>query len=116
MERKLIGRRIAITGAASGIGRAIGELFGQHGAKLALLDRKWLLWRERDGGWAMIEDRCPHRFVPLSRGTFHDGRIACGYHGLTFDGTGACVHNPFGGELPPTGISQVLLPRIPSPG
>ncbi len=67
-----------------------------------LLDRKWLLWRERDGGWAMIEDRCPHRFVPLSRGTFHDGRIACGYHGLTFDGTGACVHNPFGGELPPT--------------
>ncbi|MFM5954104.1 MAG: Rieske 2Fe-2S domain-containing protein [Novosphingobium sp.] len=67
-----------------------------------LLDRKWLLWREPAGGWAMIEDRCPHRFVPLSRGTFADGRIACGYHGLTFDGSGACVHNPFGGDLPPS--------------
>lgn len=67
-----------------------------------LLDRKWLIWREPGGGWAMIEDRCPHRFVPLSKGRFADGRIACGYHGLTFDGTGACVHNPFGGELPPS--------------
>lgn len=66
-----------------------------------LLDRKWLLWREPDGGWAMVENRCPHRFVPLSKGQFEDGRIACGYHGLTFDGTGTCVHNPFGGELPP---------------
>lgn len=67
-----------------------------------LLDRKWLLWRKPEGGWAMLEDRCPHRFVPLSLGRFADGRIACGYHGLTFDGSGACVHNSFGGELPPT--------------
>jgi len=66
-----------------------------------LLDRRWLLWREPDGGWAMVEDRCPHRFVPLSRGRFENGRIACGYHGLTFDGSGQCVHNPFGGEVPP---------------
>lgn len=65
-----------------------------------LLDRKWLLWREADGSWAMVADRCPHRFVPLSRGTFADGRIACGYHGLTFDRTGTCVHNPFGGPVP----------------
>lgn len=66
-----------------------------------LLDQPWLLWREADGGWAMVADRCPHRFVPLSKGRFADGRIACGYHGLTFDGSGACVHNPFGGTLPP---------------
>ena len=65
-----------------------------------LLDRKWLIWRAADGSWVMVEDRCPHRFVPLSRGTFVEGRIACGYHGLTFDGTGQCVHNPFGGVLP----------------
>lgn len=67
-----------------------------------LLDAKWLLFRNKDGSWAMVADRCPHRFVPLSRGTFEHGRIACGYHGLTFDGSGNCVHNPFGGELPDT--------------
>lgn len=41
MEHKLTGRRIAITGAASGIGKGIAELFAQHGARLALLDRNW---------------------------------------------------------------------------
>lgn len=67
-----------------------------------LLDAKWLLFRNEDGSWAMVADRCPHRFVPLSRGRFENGRIACGYHGLTFDGSGTCVHNPFGGDLPDT--------------
>ncbi len=36
---KLAGRRILITGAASGIGRASAELFASEGAALALLDR-----------------------------------------------------------------------------
>lgn len=37
--RKLAGRRILITGAASGMGRSIAELFAAEGAQLALLDR-----------------------------------------------------------------------------
>ncbi|MGW0792754.1 SDR family NAD(P)-dependent oxidoreductase [Streptomyces sp. NPDC002911] len=36
---RLRGRRIAVTGAASGIGRATARLFAQEGATLALLDR-----------------------------------------------------------------------------
>ncbi|MDT0509988.1 aromatic ring-hydroxylating dioxygenase subunit alpha [Novosphingobium sp. MMS21-SN21R] len=64
-----------------------------------LLDRPWLLFRNPDDSWAMIEDRCPHRFVPLSRGKFADGRVTCGYHGLAFDGSGQCVNNRFG-EVP----------------
>ncbi|MBV1687894.1 SDR family oxidoreductase [Novosphingobium sp. G106] len=39
MTGKLDGRRIVITGAASGMGRAIAVLFSQEGAALALLDR-----------------------------------------------------------------------------
>ena len=39
MTGKLDGRRIVITGAASGMGRDIARLFAQEGAKLALLDR-----------------------------------------------------------------------------
>lgn len=41
-------------------------------------------------------DRCPHRFAPLSLGTLEQGRIVCGYHGIAFDGTGRCAHNPHG--------------------
>lgn len=36
---QLTGRHIIVTGAASGIGRAVAELFHRHGAKLALIDR-----------------------------------------------------------------------------
>lgn len=36
---KLLDRRILITGAASGIGKATAELFAREGARLALLDR-----------------------------------------------------------------------------
>jgi len=38
-EGRLAGRRILITGAASGIGRATAELFAKEDAALALLDR-----------------------------------------------------------------------------
>jgi NAD(P)-dependent dehydrogenase (short-subunit alcohol dehydrogenase family) len=38
MSQRLRGRRILITGAASGIGRATATLFAKHGARLALLD------------------------------------------------------------------------------
>lgn len=39
MAGKLTGRRVLVTGAASGMGRAIAELFVQQGAAVAVLDR-----------------------------------------------------------------------------
>ena len=39
MKTRLDGRRILITGAGSGIGAAIAELFAEEGAELALLDK-----------------------------------------------------------------------------
>src|SRR5690606_5143177 len=41
-----------------------------------------------------LEDACPHRKLPLSMGRLHDDTIECGYHGLTFDCSGACVRAP----------------------
>ena len=43
-----------------------------------------------------LHDRCPHRFAPLSLGTFDGKAIECGYHGLKFGGSGACLENPHG--------------------
>lgn len=65
------------------------------------LDEPWLILRKADGTWAMMADRCPHRFVPLSRGKRKGDTVACGYHGLTFSTDGACVFNPFGRDVPP---------------
>ena len=74
---------------------ADGALFAR-----TLFDTPVLIFRKQDGGYAALEDRCPHRFAPLSRGKRDGDRIACGYHGLTFDVTGACVLNPFSDSIP----------------
>ena len=52
------------------------------------------MFRNADGSVAAIHDRCPHRFVPLSMGKRVGDSLQCGYHGLRFDGTGACVEAP----------------------
>lgn len=52
------------------------------------------MFRNADGSISAIHDRCPHRFVPLSMGKRVGDSLACGYHGLRFDGTGACVEAP----------------------
>jgi vanillate O-demethylase monooxygenase subunit len=46
---------------------------------------------------AVLRDRCPHRFVPLSLGKVVDGNVQCAYHGLQFNTDGRCVFNPHGG-------------------
>jgi phenylpropionate dioxygenase-like ring-hydroxylating dioxygenase large terminal subunit len=61
-----------------------------------------VLYRKEDGEPAAIEDRCPHRFAPLSMGKVIGDRIQCPYHGLEFDGSGACVHNPHGSKNIPS--------------
>ncbi len=76
-----------------------------------LLDRKWLIYRLEGGGYAMLEDRCPHRFVPLSLGKRWGDTIRCGYHGLGFAPNGSCVHSPFP-EAPPAHARVASLPII----
>lgn len=68
-----------------------------------ILGQTIVLFRCADAKVAALDDICPHRFVPLHLGkVVNGGRLRCGYHGLEFDGTGACVHNPHtNGRIPP---------------
>jgi phenylpropionate dioxygenase-like ring-hydroxylating dioxygenase large terminal subunit len=65
-----------------------------------LFDRQIVFLRKGDGSIAALADRCPHRFAPLSKGERVGDAVQCGYHGLTFDGSGACIHNPFAEKIP----------------
>ena len=65
-----------------------------------ILEVPTVLFRTEAGRLVALADRCPHRFVPLSRGKVCGETIACAYHGLRFDPTGACVVNPHGGTIP----------------
>ena len=59
-----------------------------------LLGEKIVFYRRLDGTPVALEDACPHRKLPLSQGRLQEDRVVCGYHGLTFDCTGACVEAP----------------------
>lgn len=53
-----------------------------------------VLYRKADGTPVALEDACPHRKLPLSKGKLSGDTVVCGYHGLTFDCSGACVAAP----------------------
>lgn len=53
-----------------------------------------VVYRTADGRPVALEDACPHRKLPLSAGKLSGDTVECGYHGLTFDGTGTCVRAP----------------------
>jgi len=66
-----------------------------------MLDEPVMVYRSESGEPVALEGRCPHRFAPLHLGKVEHDRVACPYHGLVFDRTGACVHNPHGdGAIP----------------
>lgn len=73
----------------------------QQMLKRRILGEGVLLFRTRAGEVAALQDRCPHRHVPLSLGCLRGDEVECGYHGMRFDATGACVHIPGQDVIPP---------------
>ena len=59
-----------------------------------------VLYRAEDGTAVALENRCPHRNLPLSNGRLTGGSLECGYHGMVFDRTGACTHIPGQTDVP----------------
>ena len=47
-----------------------------------ILDTSVLIYRLENGGVVARQDRCPHRFVPLSMGRREGDDVVCAYHGL----------------------------------
>lgn len=70
-----------------------------------------VLFRAESGHPVAMEDRCPHRRAALSKGRLVGDTVQCGYHGMRFDGTGACVHIP-GQEQMPAALKVRTYPVI----
>jgi vanillate O-demethylase monooxygenase subunit len=69
------------------------------------LGRKFLneavvLFRTEGGQIAALEDRCSHRAMPLSAGHVDGDIIRCCYHGVEFNGKGACTRIPNQQRIP----------------
>src|SRR5688572_13476764 len=60
------------------------------------------MFRTQAGGVAALAGVCPHRLFPFEHGALVGDAVQCGYHGLQFDSTGACIAAP-GQAEPPKG-------------
>lgn len=58
------------------------------------LNQPVVLYRKEGGTAVALEDRCSHRFLPLSKGFLVGDRVQCGYHGMEFSCNGVCEHVP----------------------
>ena len=67
-----------------------------------ICDERVVFWRKEDGTPAALEDRCCHRHMPLSHGKLRGNDVECLYHGLLYDGTGACIRIPSQKAIPPS--------------
>lgn len=75
----------ALAGSRLKPGRMLGK---------TLLGEPVLLGRARDGGVFALRDLCPHRGIPLSRGSFDGAEVECCYHGWRFNSEGRCTCIP----------------------
>jgi phenylpropionate dioxygenase-like ring-hydroxylating dioxygenase large terminal subunit len=61
---------------------------------ITCLGEDLVLYRDSNGPKVLF-DRCPHRYVKLSVGRVFGDELQCAFHGLRFDGTGACTLIPW---------------------
>lgn len=74
--------------------------FDEDLSEVMITGEPMVMYRTSAGQVVALEDRCPHRLLPLSKGKRIGDTIQCGYHGMTFDAGGACVRVPGQDNLP----------------
>ncbi|NJP08585.1 MAG: aromatic ring-hydroxylating dioxygenase subunit alpha [Leptolyngbyaceae cyanobacterium RU_5_1] len=66
-----------------------------------------VLYRDSQGQVQALEDRCPHRFVKLSRGCVVGDELECAYHGWRVSAAGKCTLVPYLAENQKLPSSQI---------
>ena len=78
-----------------------------------VLNQSLVYFRTKDGRVSVLQNRCAHRCFPLSKGKLNkDDTIQCGYHGLTYNTEGKCVHIPSAISMSPSSISVQSYPVV----
>ena len=81
----------------------VAAISGEIGRRLTvakILGDDIVLYRTEQGLPVALEDACPHRKLPLSRGCLKGDTVECGYHGLTFNGLGQCTDGGTQAKIP----------------
>ena len=65
-----------------------------------ILEMPVVLYRTERGDPVALDDRCPHRWAPLSEGRVDGEQIVCPYHGMRFGTDGTCQLVPTQTKVP----------------
>lgn len=74
--------------------------------RVRILGENLLLYRNRNGGYGLVAERCSHRGASLYYGFVEDDGIRCAYHGWKYDACGKCLEQPF--ENPQSGFNEKI--------
>ncbi len=80
---------------------ALGRELENEPLARTICDEAVVMFRTELGRAVALEDRCPHRYAPLSAGRCMGETIACGYHGIRFAADGTCALIPHQSTIPP---------------
>jgi phenylpropionate dioxygenase-like ring-hydroxylating dioxygenase large terminal subunit len=72
------------------------ELDPERPTPVRYLNQRYVIWRDNEGQWCVMDDACSHRLAPLSEGRIdrESGTLECAYHGWQFGGCGSCKRIP----------------------
>src|SRR5271170_8130025 len=71
------------------------ELTSAPVRKLRVLGEDLTLYRDTNGTFGLVGDRCPHRCMSLEHGIPDAKGLRCAYHGWVYNAAGQCVEQPF---------------------
>jgi 5,5'-dehydrodivanillate O-demethylase len=74
---------------------AVAQLDEHPTLPVRLMGEDLVLYRDTRGRYGLLDRHCAHRRADLAYGTVEDCGVRCHYHGWLFDGTGACLEQPF---------------------
>lgn len=95
------------------------ELDPQRPVKaVRLLGEDFVLFRDGDGRYGLMDRDCPHRGADLAFGRIEPAGLRCAFHGWLFDATGQCLETPAEpeGSRLCTGIRQRAFPVVERSG
>jgi phenylpropionate dioxygenase-like ring-hydroxylating dioxygenase large terminal subunit len=82
-----------------------------------LLGEDFVLFRNEQGRYGLLDRACPHRGVDLCFGRLEHGGLRCAFHGWLFDVSGACLEQPAEPiGTPPPKVRQPSYPCLEKAG
>jgi nitrite reductase/ring-hydroxylating ferredoxin subunit len=59
-----------------------------------VLGQDYILFKDQQGQWGLLDRDCPHRNADLAFGRFEGDGVRCPFHGWKFDAAGRCLETP----------------------